>query len=117
MENPRLASRYAKSIIDLAIEKGQLEKIYADMLYLEQLMTASRDFTVMLRSPVIPADKKNKVIASITDGKISQMTNAFIKLLVNKSRESFLSEIVKSFIQQYKKKKSIHTVKLITATT
>ena len=31
--NPRLAYRYAKSLIDLAIEKDQLEKVYEDMLY------------------------------------------------------------------------------------
>jgi F-type H+-transporting ATPase subunit delta len=35
MPNPRLASRYAKSIVDLAIEKGQLETVYADMKNLQ----------------------------------------------------------------------------------
>ncbi len=30
MPNPRLATRYAKSLIDLAIERDQLEKIFAD---------------------------------------------------------------------------------------
>jgi len=31
MPNPRLANRYAKSIVDLAIEQNQLEVVYADM--------------------------------------------------------------------------------------
>ena len=33
MANLRVALRYAKSILDLAIEKGDLEKVYSDMLY------------------------------------------------------------------------------------
>ena len=34
MPNPRLATRYAKSLIDLAIERGQLEEVFADMQWL-----------------------------------------------------------------------------------
>ena len=44
MPNPRLASRYAKAIIDLAVEKGQLEAVYNDMLYLQQLTKVSKEF-------------------------------------------------------------------------
>ena len=38
MPNPRLASRYAKSLIDLALEKGELEKVFADMQWLQQVI-------------------------------------------------------------------------------
>jgi F-type H+-transporting ATPase subunit delta len=31
--NPRLAARYAKSILDLAIERGQLDAVSNDMLF------------------------------------------------------------------------------------
>ena len=56
MPNPRLATRYAKSLIDLAIEKGQLEKIFADMQWLQAVCKGNRDFVNVLRSPVIKAD-------------------------------------------------------------
>jgi F-type H+-transporting ATPase subunit delta len=116
MPNPRLASRYAKSLIDLSIERGQLEPVYNDMLFLQQLTKASRDFLNLLRSPVVSADKKQSIINALTEGKIGEMTNAFTRLLVNKGREGDLPEIITSFIQQYKQKKNIHTVKLTTAT-
>lgn len=116
MTNPRLASRYAKSILDLAIEKGQLEAVYADMQYLQQVIKASPDFLSLLRSPVIPSDKKQKVIDSITGTDISAMTATFLRLLISKTREGELPEIIAGFIQQYKSMKDIHTVKLTTAT-
>ena len=55
MLNPRVASRYAKSILDLAIEKGQLEEVYKDMQYLQQLAKASPEFVSLMRSPVVKA--------------------------------------------------------------
>ena len=115
MPNPRLASRYSKSVLDLAIEKGQLEQVYADMLYLQQLNKSSREFLSMLRSPVVASDKKLAVIQAITAGKISELTSAFTSLLVNKGREGELPEIITAFVKQYKQYKNIHVVKLTTA--
>lgn len=115
MPNPRLAARYAKSLIDLSIERGELETVYADMQWLQGVCKISKDFVNMLRSPVISSDKKEKIVAAITDGKISTLTASFNRLLVVKHRESFLPEIVNAFISQYKKYKNIHIVKLTTA--
>jgi F-type H+-transporting ATPase subunit delta len=116
MPNPRLAYRYAKSILDLAIEKGQLENVYSDMLYLQQVVKASRDFLNLLKSPVVSADKKQAAIQAVVGNNIGELTAAFTKLLVAKGREAALSEIITSFIQQYKAKKGIYIVKLTTAT-
>ncbi len=116
MPNPRLATRYAKSLIDLAIEKGQLETIFADMQWLQAVCKGSRDFVVLLRSPVIKADKKEKIVEAVTKGHIGEITNGFIRLMIRKSRESYLPEVVTAFIKQYKVNKNIYTVRLTTAT-
>jgi len=115
MPNPRLATRYAKSLIDLAIERSQLEAVYADMQYMQQLVKGNRDFLAFLRSPVVPADKKQSVITAVTSGQVSELTAAFNRLLINKGREGDLPEIILAFIKQYKDKKGIHTVQLTTA--
>jgi F-type H+-transporting ATPase subunit delta len=116
MLNPRLAGRYAKSLIDLAIERNELELVYNDMSFLDAVCKSSRDFVTLLKSPIIPSDKKEKILDAITTGKISTLTATFNKLLIRKGRESFLPEIVVAFIQQYKDFKNIHIVTLTTAT-
>jgi F-type H+-transporting ATPase subunit delta len=115
MPNPRLADRYAKSLIDLATEKGQLEAVYADMKYLQAVCKASKEFTSLLRSPVMNSDQKNSVISAVTKGKVSELTAAFNTLLVKKNRESDLPEIAFAFVDQYNAIKGIHRVKLTTA--
>ncbi|HWB27484.1 MAG TPA: ATP synthase F1 subunit delta [Chitinophagaceae bacterium] len=115
MPSPRLAARYAKSLIDLATDRGQLEQVYADMLYLQAVCKQSREFVNLLRSPVVKADKKESILTAVTKGKISGLTDAFNTLLVKKGRESDLPEMVTSFIGQYNAIKGIHKVKLTTA--
>jgi F-type H+-transporting ATPase subunit delta len=115
MQNPRVASRYAKSLLDLAIEKGQLEQVYGDMTYLQRLTKESREFLTLLRSPVVKAEAKNRALTAVTNGKVSNLTTAFINLMVNKAREGALPEISSSFVSQYKAYKGIRIVKLTTA--
>src|SRR5450432_3038641 len=116
MPNPRLAGRYAKSLIDLAIEQNQLETVYKDMQYLQAVCKSSPEFVSIMRSPVIKADKKQNILSAITNGKISNLTASFNKLLVNKTREEYIPEIITAVIAQYNEIKGIHTVKLTTAT-
>lgn len=116
MQNPRLASRYAKSLIDLAVEKNSIDQVLADMQLLESICHQSKDFEVMLKSPVIKGDKKLAVILSVVKDNLNPLTKGFITLLVNKGREVNLAEIVTAYIEQYKKLKNIRTVQLTTAT-
>ena len=115
MNNPRLAIRYAKSLIDLALEKDQLDEVYADMKFLQSIIKSNPDFVSLLKSPVIQEDKKNKIIESVIAGRVSNLTALFVKLLGAKTRESNLPEIVTAFIEQYNKVKEIHKVKITTA--
>lgn len=115
MQNLRLATRYAKSLFDLAIEKGQVEAVYNDMLVLQDICKASPEFKRILNSPIIKADKKKSILEAVTNGKVSEMTSRFNALLVQKGRESELSDIILAFIKEYKVYKGIKTLKLTTA--
>ncbi|MCW3461914.1 ATP synthase F1 subunit delta [Chitinophaga nivalis] len=116
MQNPRLASRYAKSLIDLVQELNQLEVVHTDMLFLQQVMKSNPDVVSLLKSPIIKADKKQKILAAVLDGRVSATTLTFINLLVNKARESNLPEMAIEFTRQYNVLKNISPVKITTAT-
>lgn len=115
MQNPRLASRYAKSLIDLAVEKNQLEAVHSDMQLLKAITRSNADVVALLRSPVIKADKKVSILGAILDGKISAITSGFIRLLCIKGRESVLAEIAVEFEKQYNIINKITKVKLTSA--
>lgn len=115
MYNTRLATRYARSLITLAEDKSNVEVVLEDMKYLFGLCSQSREFTMMLRSPIIKSDKKLAIVKAVFKDKLSPLSNAFIELLIKKGREFFLGEMAESYISQYKAMKHIHDVSLTTA--
>jgi len=111
----RIASRYAKSLIELAQENGKLEEVHNDLLLMDAAFKASREFRVFLKSPVIGPEKKIEVFNKIFLARVNEITGKFIILLTNKGRESFLDEIAASFIEQYNTLKDITPVTITSA--
>lgn len=111
-----VASRYAKSLLQLATEKGQLEKVFADMQYVQSVCAGNKDFVTFLNSPIIKTDKKVAVLKAVFSGGISDMSLNFFNILANKRRESYMGDIAKSFIAQYKEQKNITTAVITSAT-
>ena len=110
-----VATRYAKSLLQLATEKGQLEKVYADMQLVESVCEENKEFRNFLTSPIIKTDKKVAVIKEIVSGKVSEITSGFLTVLTQKRRESYINEIAKAFISQYKQHKNILTAVITSA--
>lgn len=115
MPNTRLAARYAKSLLDLAVERNVLDATLSDMKLLDSVCAQSNEFATILKSPVIASHKKLDVINAVTKGSMSELSRSFINLLVSKGREFNMPEIVSAFIEQYNSLKNIKTVKVTTA--
>ncbi len=114
MSAQRIASRYAKSLIDLAQERGKLERVLEDVQSFRQV-AKNRDFALLLKSPVVKADTKERVFNQLFAGKYDELTMAFLRILLKKGREAALLEIANEFDVQYRVIKHISTVKLTTA--
>ena len=61
----QVAKRYAKSLLDFALERNELEAVAADMALISKTCNDSRDLQVMLKSPIIKPEKKLAVIQKI----------------------------------------------------
>ncbi len=115
MQNPRLAARYAKSLLDLAVEQNSLEATLRDVQLIDATIRGSREFAAVLKSPVIKADKKDAIVEAVFGTRLSPLTRAFVKLLTTKGRETTLGEMAGAFMDQYREMNRISQVKLITA--
>ncbi|MFM8741806.1 MAG: F0F1 ATP synthase subunit delta, partial [Cytophagales bacterium] len=65
MAQSRVASRYVKSLLSLAEEQKVLDQVHADMQLLDSVCKSSRDFALMLKSPIIKHDKKRDILEAI----------------------------------------------------
>lgn len=101
MSEITVATRYAKSLIDLAKEQNSLDAVRADMSLFEQAVKANSQLGAVLRNPIIPQDKKTGLLVGIFGGKVNEITLAFFKLIVNKGRAELLYPTAQQFVNQY----------------
>lgn len=114
MSEYRIASRYSKSLIDLAVEKNQLEDIKADMELFSKVCEENRDFVLMLNNPILESLRKAAIIKKVFKGKVQEMTSLFFDIVSRKHRESVLPEMAKVFKQLYNEHKGIITAEVTT---
>ncbi|MBL7898062.1 MAG: ATP synthase F1 subunit delta [Crocinitomicaceae bacterium] len=115
MKGNKVASRYAKALLDLAVEKNSLEQVNKDMVHVAQVLVDSKDLAAVLGSPVISPDKKTTILDAVFEKNISPMSIGFLRLIVKKTRAGILPEIADSFISHYKKHNNILDVYLTSA--
>ncbi|MBL0129292.1 MAG: ATP synthase F1 subunit delta [Flavobacteriales bacterium] len=110
-----VAYRYARSLMELAQEKGVLAGVHSDMQLVATTCSRSRDLRTLLNSPVVKAGKKDKILDLVFAGKVGQLTTAFMGILVRKGRERLLPDVAAAFSELYKVHKNIVVAQVASA--
>ena len=114
MADLRVASRYVKSLLGLAVEKNVVEAVHQDMLLFTKVCRENRAFTIMLKSPVIRHEKKRDILEKLFSGKMNALSLAIIDILTRKNREPLLPSIASEFHNAYNEYKGIGAAKITT---
>jgi len=114
MSRYRIALRYDKSLLSLAIEQGALEEVRRDMEMLDNLCKENRDFRLMLQSPVVSHQKKLAILKAIFGKKAHKLTIGLFEIISRRNREEILPDLAAVFREQYNEYKGIATASLVT---
>ena len=101
MQSHRAASRYAKSLLELAQDKKVLDNVYADMQLFSAVAEQNRVFAIMLKNPIINHDKKRNILRALFEKRMHELTLLAFDLITKKNRESILEEVAREFQIQY----------------
>jgi len=116
MSEIKVAGRYAKSLIDLAVENDGLAESYNDMVLFEKVVDETPELEAILKNPIVPLDKKVGILNGVFADKVGKLTLTFFKIVVNKGRSAILFATAKQFIKQYNEIKGIVTADVTSAT-
>jgi F-type H+-transporting ATPase subunit delta len=97
MNESRAAARYAKAILDFAVEKKKTDVLEEDMRSIVATMSASKELREMLGSPVLKGELKKKALMAIFKGS-HEITEGLIDLLIQNRRISLLNEVALKYI-------------------
>ena len=97
MKDTRAAIRYAKAILDIAVENKATDAVEKDMRSVVKTIADSKELKEMLASPILKGETKKVALSTIFKGSHS-ITEGSIKLLVDNKRIGMLNEVALKYI-------------------
>jgi F-type H+-transporting ATPase subunit delta len=102
-----VATRYSKALFAVALERKKIENVKEDLQLIQSLIESSKELKNLMLNPLIPAKKRNSIIAALFENKVDPLTFDFLTLICEKKRTAFLYEIGEKFSDRVLKHKGI----------
>jgi F-type H+-transporting ATPase subunit delta len=117
MNNSRIATRYAVSLLRLATEMQQEQRIYQDMVSLASAVSDSKDLGLLFRSPLIKPDLKIQIVSKLFAATFDGLTLGFLNLAIRKHREAEMGGMAIAYVRLYEKQQGVVRVQIQSAFT
>ncbi len=97
MSESRAAIRYAKAVLDLAIEAKATDAVEADMRTVVSTISENDELREMLASPIVKGADKKQTLSSVFTG-INGISEGLLSVLMENKRISLLEEVALKYI-------------------
>lgn len=111
----KVASRYAKSLLDLVNENGKLEQSKADIELIAEVIRSNSELKAVLSNPIVKIDKKQNILKSLFAGKVGDEVLSFLDIMVRKGRGELVYATTLEFIREYDELKGIVHAEVVSA--
>ncbi|MDR0894183.1 MAG: F0F1 ATP synthase subunit delta [Prevotellaceae bacterium] len=112
-----ISSRYAKALMQYALSTSTEARLYDEVRSLERSFRRHSNLREALSNPILGIKEKMQLltVATVGSGELSRELGRFFALVLRNRREQYLQYICISFLNLYRNRHHIATVKLITA--
>ncbi len=107
--------KYGRALFLAAQSRKQTEVIRTDAEGLINLISHDRMFLDFLNAPQVADDKKEQLVKTVFESRVSPLMMSFLNVLIEKHRVAYLPEILGEVIRLIKEAAGIVTAKVITA--
>ncbi|NKI26811.1 ATP synthase F1 subunit delta [Arenibacter sp. 6A1] len=97
MNESRAAVRYAKAILDLAVDNKATDAVEKDMRSVVSTITDSAELRELLANPIVKANLKKVVLLDVFKGS-NAITEGLINVLVENKRIALLANVAEKFV-------------------
>lgn len=114
-----IAKRYAKALLDFALENGAETGIYERVQRFIRVYFATGDLRRVLANPLLSREDKLRILTETVETpteKAGAVWTKFMALVLLHKRENLMLFIAHNYITLYREKKHVSQVRLITAT-
>ncbi len=97
MNGPTVAHRYAHALYLVALKHGEVPGTLEDLKGLIALIDADPRIGAFMRSPLVPAVEKQRLLARALTGRVRPWVERFVDLLLRKKRLAFFRDAVAEY--------------------
>ncbi|GAA4797474.1 ATP synthase F1 subunit delta [Olivibacter ginsenosidimutans] len=115
MSEFKVASRYAKALLDLSIEQQVLDQVKQNVEDFISVAKKHSELRAVLKNPIVKHDKKNNILKTLFGNQFQPVLIGFFTLMVNKGRGEILFGTAQEFIREYNEYKGIVIARVTSA--
>ena len=114
MNSSLLAGRYAKALLDYAIESGEADVLYPLMRHLGRTMRPAKGLECLevVTNPTLSEEARRGVVVAMAGESAPESFRRFVGLVFDHNRQSLFGEMARAYIRLYRKRKGITFVRV-----
>ena len=110
-----ISVRYARALLKSATDAKIEDAVYTEMQQLAKSYVEVPQLRFTIDNPMLSKDKKEALLLTAAGQKPSELTKAFVRLVLKEDRESVMQFIANSYVTLYRQQKNVIRGRLITA--
>lgn len=115
MPSEVLGARYAEALLGALDDPASMEEVRDELLAVATSLEDSQQFRTFLEGPNVRDEDKHAIVRKVFEGKVSQITLDFLKLLIDKHRVDHLGEAARQFQKLVEERRNQLRVRITTA--
>lgn len=115
MRNRKLGRRYGEALGELASEHNLLDQVEEELLIVREVLESEPELRRILEDPKVSIEKKDGLVQELFGQRLSRISLNFLRLVVAKQREAYLSDMIDAYIAYANTKRGIVEVEVTTA--
>lgn len=110
-----LTHRYAKAVLNLAIQNDIVDKTLDDLLLVKTTIEDNKELETLIHQPFVSNEHKTNIIGRLFKDRISSTTLDFICLLIEKNRDAIITDVYDEYYNLYFEYKKIAVITVTSA--
>lgn len=115
MKHSLLVHRYAKAFLELAIQNELVDKALNDLLLVKTTIEGNKELDLLIHQPFVSKERKTNIINRLFADRVSKITLNLVNLLIEKNRDSIITDVYDEYYELYLDYKKIAVVTVTSA--
>lgn len=114
---PATARRYARALLDVAVEKGQAEALRAELVEMGAAIDAHTALKGLLANPAVSAERKRKLVAAVArQAHASELLTRLLTLMGERDRLDLLGLVAAAYTKMWNAHRGVVAAEAVSAT-